>query len=140
MIETQVRRDEQSREEKSMSYDPLNPAVTADPYPHYALLREESAVNRAAYGPERLAQIGRSSKAIRAYFEEVYDRRSAAPGNDLISGFIQAEVGGERLSRNEVLNLAILLLIGGVETTTNLLGIIFGHFKRQPSVLAAGGA
>jgi cytochrome P450 len=96
-----------------------------------------SAGNRAAYGPERLAQIGRSSKAIRAYFEEVYDRRSAAPGNDLISGFIQAEVGGERLSRNEVLNLAILLLIGGVETTTNLLGIIFVHFKRQPDVLAA---
>src|SRR5260221_13582854 len=98
------------------------------------------AGNRAANGPDRLEQIGPSSKAIRAYFEEVYDRRSDAPVNDLISRFIQAEVGGERLSRNEVLNLAILLLIGGVETTTNLPGIIFGHFKRQPSVLAAGGA
>jgi hypothetical protein len=96
-----------------------------------------SAGNRASYGPERLAQIDRSSKAIRAYFEEVYDRRSTAPGNDLISGFIQAEVGGERLSRNEVLSLAILLLIGGVETTTNLLGIIFAHFKQHPDILAA---
>jgi cytochrome P450 len=91
-----------------------------------------SAGNRAAYGAERLAEIDRSSKAIRAYFEEIYDRRKAAPGNDLISGFILAEVNGERLSRSEVLNLAILLLIGGVETTTNLLGIMFAHLKQRP--------
>jgi cytochrome P450 len=96
-----------------------------------------SAGNRAVYGPERLAEIERSSKAIRAYFEEVYDRRSAKPGDDLISGFIQAEVGGERLTRSEVLNLAILLLIGGVETTTNLLGITFVHLKSHPDAMAS---
>lgn len=96
-----------------------------------------SAGNRAAYGPERLAQIARSSREAREYFEELYDRRSANPGNDLISGFIQAEVGGQRLTRSEVLNLAILLLIGGVETTTNLLGITFVHLKRHPEVLEA---
>jgi cytochrome P450 len=91
-----------------------------------------SAGNRAAYGPERLSEIERSSKAIRAYFEEVYDRRKAEPGNDLISGFILTEINGERLTRSEVLNLAILLLIGGVETTTNLLGIMFAHLKQRP--------
>lgn len=96
-----------------------------------------SAGNRAVYGPERLQQIARSSKAIREYFEEVYDRRRDAPGEDLISGFILAEVNGERLTRSEVLNLAILLLIGGVETTTNLLGITFVHLKQHPEALAA---
>ena len=96
-----------------------------------------SAGNRAAYGPERLAEIDRSSKAIRAYFEDIYDQRLAEPRDDLISGFIQAEVNGEHLTRSEVLNLAILLLIGGVETTTNLLGITFAHFKRNPEALAA---
>jgi cytochrome P450 len=95
-----------------------------------------SAGNRAAYGPDRLAVIAASSKAIRAYFEEVYDQRAANPGSDLISGFIQAEFNGERLTRSEVLNLAILLLIGGVETTTNLLGITFVHLKRNPEVYA----
>jgi cytochrome P450 len=94
-----------------------------------------SAGNRAAYDAPRLAQIDKSSKAIRAYFEDVYDRRAAAPGADLISGFIQAEVGGEKLTRSEVLNLAILLLIGGVETTTNLLGITFVHLKQHPQIL-----
>src|SRR3546814_779092 len=67
-----------------------------------------AAGNRTAYGPERLAEIERSSKAIRAYFEQVYDQRAANPGEDLISGFIQAEINGEHLTRSEVLNMAIL--------------------------------
>lgn len=96
-----------------------------------------AAGNRAAYGAERLAQIEASSKAIRAYFEQVYDERAANPGDDLISGFIQAEVNGERLTRSEVLNMAILLLIGGVETTTNLLGITFAHLRKHPRIAEA---
>lgn len=93
-----------------------------------------SAGNRAAYDTERLAQIRKSSDDIRAYFEELCDRRAAAPGADLISSFILADVDGEHLSRSEVMNLAILLLIGGVETTTNLLGITFGLLNRHPAI------
>lgn len=93
-----------------------------------------SAGNRAAYDAPRLAQIRKSSDDIRAYFEELYDRRAAAPGNDLISSFILADLDGERLSRSEVMNLAILLLIGGVETTTNLLGITFAELHKYPAI------
>ena len=96
-----------------------------------------AAGNRTAYGPERLAEIAKSSHDIRAYFDELYDARLAEPRDDIISGFIHAEVNGERLTRTEVLNLAILLLIGGVETTTNLLGITLTHFRRNPEVYAA---
>src|SRR3546814_16833928 len=91
-----------------------------------------AAGNRAAYGVDRLAEIERSSKAIRAYFEQVYDERAANPGTDLISGFLQAEINGEHLTRSEVLNMAIQLLIGGVEATTKQLGIPFPHLKKQP--------
>lgn len=96
-----------------------------------------AAGNRAAYPPERLAEIQKSSDDIRAYFDELYDRRSAEPRDDILSGFITAEVNGVRLTKSEVLNLAILLLIGGVETTTNLLGITLTHFRRNPDVYAA---
>lgn len=96
-----------------------------------------SAGNRAMYPPERLAQIAKSSKEIREYFEDLYERRRDNPGDDLISGFIRAEVDGERLTHSEVLNLAILLLIGGVETTTNLLGITFATLKQHPEAIAS---
>jgi cytochrome P450 len=95
-----------------------------------------SAAGRASFPPERLARIDKSSKAIRAYFEEIYDRRNKVPGEDLLSGFIHAEINGQRLTRIEVLNLGILLLLGGVETTANLLAITVSQFKSRPDVLA----
>lgn len=95
-----------------------------------------SAANRAAYGPERLAEIAASSKKTREFFEALYDERSQNLGDDLISTFIQTEVDGQKLTRNQVLSMAILLLIGGVETTTNLLGTTLVELKRHPEVFA----
>jgi hypothetical protein len=91
-----------------------------------------SAANRASYSAERLSEIDHSSKQVRQYFEQLYDRRNAEPGDDLYSGFIHAEVGGKRLSRSEVLNMAILLMLGGSETTANLLAICFLILKESP--------
>lgn len=95
-----------------------------------------AAANRAAYGPERLAEIQESSDNIRKFFEDLYDERAADLQNDLISDFIQAEVDGETLSRIEVIQMAILLLIGGVETTTNLLGTVLAELKQHPDTYA----
>ncbi|MDB5686173.1 MAG: hypothetical protein JWR77_762 [Rhizorhabdus sp.] len=93
-----------------------------------------AAANRSTYGPERLAEIAVSSKKTRAFFEALYDERVDNLGDDLISSFIRAEVDGDRLNRNQVLSMAILLLIGGVETTTNLLGTTLVELKRHPDV------
>jgi cytochrome P450 len=94
-----------------------------------------SAGNRASYGPERLAQIDKSSKALRTYFDDLYESRKREPKQDLISAFITAEVDGQHLSKSEVMNLAILLLIGGVETTTNLLGIVWVLLRDRPETV-----
>lgn len=99
-----------------------------------------SASNRDAYGPQRLAEIEKSKTEIRAYFEEIYDQRLARPGDDMISGFIEAEVDGQKLSRVEVLNLGILLLIGGIETTTNLIGNTIAYLPRYPDIADRVGA
>ena len=93
-----------------------------------------SAANRNSYGPEKLAQIEEAKVKTREFFEELFDERSANLGDDLISTFIQAEVDGEKMSRTQVLSMAVLLLIGGVETTTNLLGTTLVELKRHPEV------
>lgn len=95
-----------------------------------------AAANRAAYPSDRLAQIASSRDKVRTFFEELYDERAANPGSDLISAFIQAEVNGERLTRSEVLQMSVLLLIGGVETTTNLLGNTMVELNRHPEIYA----
>ena len=91
-----------------------------------------AASNRAIYDDERLAEIKRSSDGLRAYFSKIVDERTANPGDDMISSFIKAEVDGDRLSKIEVINLSILLLIGGVETTSNLLAGLFAYFHDHP--------
>src|SRR3546814_5964170 len=96
-----------------------------------------SAANRNAYGPDKLAKIGESSRKTREFFEALYDERAANLGQDMISTLIQAEVDGQKLSRNQVLSMAILLLIGGVETTTNLIGTTLVELKRHPEPDAA---
>ncbi|MCY1294310.1 putative cytochrome P450 YjiB [compost metagenome] len=93
-----------------------------------------SAANRQAYGPERLAKIQESSDKLRVFFEDLYDQRKANPANDLISTLISAEVNGETLTRLEVLQMSTLLLIGGVETTTNLLGSTLVELHRHPDI------
>ncbi|QTH20159.1 cytochrome P450 [Rhizorhabdus wittichii] len=87
-----------------------------------------SASNRAGFSAARAAEVQASKSAIRSYFEELHDRRSAAPGDDMFSSFIHAEIDGQKLSPEEAINLGVLLLIGGIETTTNLIGNTVAHF------------
>jgi cytochrome P450 PksS len=57
-------------------------------------------------------------RQLRALFRE----RRAAPRDDLISALAQVEEAGDRLSEDELLAMAVLLLIAGHETTVNLIG------------------
>lgn len=95
-----------------------------------------AAANRAAYSPERLGEIRGHSHELRTFFEDLYDERVKNLGQDMISSLIQAEVDGKKLSRIEVIQMSILLLIGGVETTTNLLGNTLVQLHQSPEVYA----
>jgi len=93
-----------------------------------------SAVNRNAYSPEQLAKIADARDKTRAFFEELVDKRLENLGDDIISTLLTAEVDGKRMSRGQVISMANLLLIGGVETTTNILGNCLSELKHHPEV------
>jgi cytochrome P450 len=63
-----------------------------------------------------------ASVALRDYFADVMAERRAAPGDDLISDLVRAEVDGERLSDEEIYSFLRLLLPAGVETTYRASG------------------
>ena len=60
-------------------------------------------------------------EAFCAYHEPIAAAKAANPGDDLISKLIQGEVDGERLDQDDVLRTALLLLVGGNETTRNTI-------------------
>jgi len=56
------------------------------------------------------------------YFNDLYEERRIAPGDDLVSALVQAEEEGDRLSEEELRSMTILLFVAGHETTMNLIG------------------
>jgi cytochrome P450 len=66
---------------------------------------------------------------------KIADRRRA-PGDDLISGMIEAQEERDALSDQELLATSFLLLVAGHETTTNLIGNGTLALLRNPDQLA----
>jgi cytochrome P450 len=56
-----------------------------------------------------------------AYEDELITARRDTPGEDLISALIQAEDAGDRLSHDELRNLILNILVGGVDTSQSQL-------------------
>lgn len=57
------------------------------------------------------------------YFLALIADRRTEPKNDMMSVLSQAEVDGERLTDDDLLNFAFLLLVAGNETTRNLIAL-----------------
>lgn len=73
-----------------------------------------------------------SREAMAAYMKEVAESRRREPRGDLISMLVQESDGVAALSPEEINSFAILLLIAGNETTTNLLGNTLNALIRHP--------
>jgi cytochrome P450 family 142 subfamily A polypeptide 1 len=55
------------------------------------------------------------------YFHRVAERRLAEPTDDLTSVILHAEVDGDRLTAEEAMHEALLILVGGDETTRHVI-------------------
>src|SRR5580704_795745 len=60
--------------------------------------------------------------AMIGYFRDLLAARRREPADDLLSALISARDDTDRLSENELLSMAWLLLVAGHETTVNLIG------------------
>ena len=57
------------------------------------------------------------------YFQQLIAARRAEPRNDMLSVLSTAEVDGAKLTDDDLLNFAFLLLVAGNETTRNLIAL-----------------
>ncbi len=61
-------------------------------------------------------------RAFVEYLGETFEQRRQEPQDDLITGLVQAEADGERLSEAELSSMVALLFVTGHETVVNLIG------------------
>jgi cytochrome P450 len=85
--------------------------------------------------PEVLRASMAAMDELREYLRGIIAQRRAEPRDDLITALVRAHEEGDRLSEEELLANAVLLLNAGHETTTNLIGNGTYALLRHPDQL-----
>jgi hypothetical protein len=78
----------------------------------------------------------RTVEEMTQYFRSAIREQERQPRNGLIQLLVDASEGGARLSEDEVIANIIVTMVGGQETTTNLIGNGLLTLIRNPTVLA----
>jgi len=81
---------------------------------------------------ERLAAVSRTGAQIYAVLQEVIDERAAEREDDFISMFLDAEVDGERLTHDDVLDIGYLFFLAGLDTVTASLDCMLAYLAQHP--------
>ncbi|MEV8225706.1 cytochrome P450 [Streptomyces sp. NPDC079167] len=80
------------------------------------------ALSNAVVTPVSPEKENEAVDAMGAYLDKLIEDKRRAPGDDLMSALIQAhDDEGDRLSPDELIGMAFLLLVAGHETTVNLI-------------------
>jgi cytochrome P450 len=74
------------------------------------------------HNPDRIARVLRSVEDMLRYFRSAVHESRRTKGEGLIHLLIAASEGNARLSEDEVIANVIVTMVGGQETTTNLIG------------------
>jgi cytochrome P450 len=87
------------------------------------------------HNPDRVPRVSRSTKEMAAYFSSAIKEQRTQPREGLINSLLTAEIGGDRLTDEEVIANTIVTMVGGQETTTNLIGNGVLSLLRNPGQL-----
>jgi cytochrome P450 len=101
------------------------------------LLRLKDGIMRPGGGnvsPEEQVRIREETGSdIYTYFNAILDERQRHPEKDILTGFLNAVVDGEKLSREEILDICFLFLIAGLDTVTDSLTCFFAFLSQNPA-------
>jgi cytochrome P450 len=100
-------------------------------------LEVKDGVIRPGVSPEEIFRAAalrqQTGQRIYDYFEGVIEQRLSNPGDDIVSYLTTAEIDGRKLTRNEMLDICYLFLLGGLDTVTATLGCSTAYLAANPA-------
>jgi pimeloyl-[acyl-carrier protein] synthase len=123
---------------------PAPAIVTAEmlgvPVADHAQLKEWSQdfaemLGNFQHNPDRFPRVLRSVEHLCSYFRSAMTEQRDHPRSGLIHAMMNAEVDGARLTEEEIIANLIVTMVGGQETTTNLIGNGVLTLLRHPAEL-----
>jgi len=88
------------------------------------------------HNPDHIPRVRASLEAMTRYFQAAIQELRKHPREGLIQSFLTAEVNGDRFTEEEIIANVIVTMVGGQETTTNLIGNGVLTLLRHPEELA----
>src|SRR6185436_19322353 len=87
------------------------------------------------HNPDRSSRTLKCVEEMTSYFREAVQQMRANPREGLINALLTAEIDGDRLTDEEIIANCIVTMVGGQETTTNLIGNGVLTLLRHPDQL-----
>jgi cytochrome P450 PksS len=87
-------------------------------------------------GNFNIIKVLSSVMSFNSYLRNLIKEKRVNPQDDLLSALIQAEESGDMLSEDELLGMAVILMVAGHETTVNLLSNGLLALLQNPDQLA----
>ena len=87
------------------------------------------------HNPDRVPRVLRSTEDMIEYFRAAIREQQVRPRDGLVGALLRAEVDGDRFNEDEVIANCIVTMVGGQETTTNLIGNGVLSLLRHPDQL-----
>jgi cytochrome P450 len=94
--------------------------------------RPYHVIGRPMNDPETVAYRQNVAQEIYDYFDNILDERARKPMDDLLTHFLTAEVDGNRLSRENILDICFLFFIAGLDTVSASLECFFAYLAEHP--------
>ena len=125
--------------------NPLPAIVTAElfgvPVKDHENLKEWSTdfaemLGNFQHNPDRARRALGATEKMLAYFRNAIRKQKGCPRAGLVRALMDAEVDGSRLTEEEMVANLIVTMVGGQETTTNLIGNGLLSLLRNPDQLA----
>jgi hypothetical protein len=123
---------------------PAPAIVTAEllgvPVEDHQQLKEWSAdfaemLGNFQHNPDRFPRILSSVENMCSYFRRAIEEQRVHPRDGLVSAMMAADVDGAKLTEDEIIANLIVTMVGGQETTTNLIGNGMLTLLRNPAVM-----
>ena len=97
------------------------------------ILRPQKADPNAMFEMAARQAVQRATgEEIYAYFGEQLDHRTIQPTDDMLTHFLTAEIDGDRLTRDEILDICFLFLIAGLDTVSDSLTCFYAFLAQHP--------
>jgi cytochrome P450 len=96
------------------------------------IIRPGHVVGHDIGHPDTDAYQQQTADSVYEYFEALLDERASVRRDDLLSQFLDAEVDGDRLSREDIIDICFLFLIAGLDTVSASLDCFFGYLAWHP--------